>query len=117
MNKLFVILLILLAISCRSKPDPEISYIDMDLRIVLINSQSILSQNKFHKPQLCNIVLFETLTTDPKLYFEYNNCDIDFRSILINTKWLYNHCPGDTVHFNYIKKSRFFTIKPELIPK
>jgi hypothetical protein len=93
-------------------------YTDIDLRIVLINSESSLSNDKFHKPQLCNTVLFETLT-EPKLYWEFNTCsnDYDLYKIAIDTKWLYNHKPGDIVHFDYLKKYRFFTIDEEHRPK
>ena len=92
-------------------------YRNIDLRIVTINSESSLSNDKFHKPQLCNTVLFETVN-EPKLYWEFNTCEnYDHRKIRINTKWLYNHRTGDVVHFDYLRKDNFFTIDDEHRPK
>ncbi len=120
MKNLLLMLIVLLAFSCGGEKqlDPKKWYTNIDLRIVLINSESSLSNDKFHKPQLCNTVLFETLT-EPKLYWEFNTCSDDYRlnGIKIDTKWLYNHKPGDIVHLDYIKKYRFFTIDEEHRPK
>ena len=33
------------------------------------------------------------------------------RGIHINTEWLYNHQEGDIVHFDYLRKDKFFEIK------
>ena len=124
MKKLFMLLIMIsLFVSCGHdiKTDNRF-YTNIDLRIVLINSESSLSDDKFHKPQLCNTVLFETLT-EPKLYREFNTCNLPYNSfngkqaIHFNTKWLYNHKAGDIVHFDYLRKDCFFTIDEEHRPK
>lgn len=89
-------------------------YRNIDLRITLMNSESSLSNDKFHNPQLCNTILFETLT-EPKLYWEFNTCNrYSHQKININTQWLYNHKPGDIVHFDYLRKDNFFTISERM---
>lgn len=110
MKKLFMLIVIVFACSCGTKNErnPDKFYNNIDLKIVLINSESSLSNDKFHNPQLCNTVLFETLN-EPKLYMEINTCKLAY-TIKIDTKWLYNHKPGDIVHFDYLRKDRFFTI-------
>lgn len=83
---------------------------NINMRIVKINSDCSLTDDKFHNPQLCNTILFETIKGE-KLYREINTCNLNLSSdIHIDTKWLYNHRVGDTVHFDYLKKSEFFKI-------
>lgn len=98
---------VLCAFSCERKGDNY--YSDLQVRIVSINGDCSLTADKFHKPQLCNVVLFETLT-EPTRFMEINTCN-NTSLIHIDTPWLYNHQPGDTVHFDYILKSRFFEIR------
>lgn len=89
---------------------------NINLRLVKINSDCSLTNDKFRQPQLCNTILLETLT-EPKLYKEINTCDYQaMRNIHINNQWLYNHRIGDTIHFDYILKRSLFTIKKELQP-
>lgn len=59
-------------------------YQNIDLRIVSINSDCSLSDDKFHKPQLCNTILLETIN-EPHLYCEINTCD-KTRGIHIDTE-------------------------------
>ena len=89
---------------------------NVDMRIVSINGEQSISDDKFRTPQYINVILFETIK-EPKLYREiqyisdYNQYQyIDYTDIHINTEWLYNHQPGDTVHFDYLLKDRFFKI-------
>ncbi len=85
-------------------------YSDINLRIVNFNSDCSLSDDKLRNPQLCNAILFETIE-GKKLYMEINTCKNMTRDMHIDTKWLYNHRVGDTVHFDYLLKERFFTIE------
>lgn len=83
---------------------------DIDMRIAQINYESKLTDDKFQKPQLCNVILFETIEGE-KLYREINTCSRDFGSFeKINNEWIYNHQVGDTVHFDYLRADRFFKI-------
>ena len=94
------------------KYDARTHYYNINLRIVKINSDCSITNDKFHNPQLCNTILFETLEK-PKLYMEINTCKLQYELSYanINTEWLYNHQPGDTVYFDCLTKSLFFTIK------
>lgn len=109
-----LILIISFGVHNKRKKYPDLIYTNIDLRIVAINSDCSLSDDKFHKPQLCNTVLFETIK-EPHLYCEINTCDLPLSNgrptIHINTAWLYNHQKGDIVHFDYLHKDRFFEIK------
>jgi len=111
MKKIALFITMVLVLSCNSNKIDERFYYNLDLRIALMNSESSLSNDKFHNPQLCNTILFETVTGE-KLYWEYNTCanQYNHRRIKIDTKWLYNHKPGDIVHFDYVRKDNFFTI-------
>lgn len=106
-----VIICIYLLFSCGNKKSDELIY-DIKLKIVSINSDGdYITQDKFHTPKTCNIVLFETIG-DNKMYCELNTCRLDFTEIRITTEWLYNHRAGDIVHFDYLRKDRFFKINP-----
>lgn len=105
--------IILLILFGGDKVSPKTHVYNVDMVIVQMNFESKLTDDKFHKPQLCNAILFETVKVydGNKLYREINTCNIDvFSDIHIDTKWLYNHQIGDTVHFDYLLKSEFFTI-------
>lgn len=115
MKKLFLLLMVVfLFFSCgKDKKSDELFY-NLDLKIVSINGDTEITNDKFHKPQKCSYILFETMG-DNKKYCELNTCDLDgcrcgYVKIHIDTAWLYNHCVGDIVHFDYLRKDRFFTI-------
>ncbi len=82
------------------------------MRIVKINSDCSFTNDKFHNPQLCNIILFESVKyiNGKKIYREINTCTDITSTMHIDTKWLYNHKVGDTVHFDFLLKSKIFTI-------
>jgi hypothetical protein len=107
MKKIIAIIGIMFLVSCGH--NYETHYYDINLRIVSFNSDCSLTDDKFKTPQLCNTVLFETLDKRPKQYLLINTCTMS-SEILIDTKWLYNHRVGDTVHFDYLMKTKFFTI-------
>lgn len=124
-NTLSLLLLLFIFVSCHTfsnpKDKPDEYLIDVNLRIASINSDCSLTQDKFHKPQLCNTILFETLS-EPHLYRELNTCTVGdpgsskgnprlWLHTNITPEWLYNHRVGDTVHFDYLLKAEFFTIK------
>lgn len=111
LSKILVLILITVSlISCQKKEHYRVS--NVSTRIVKMDYDCSLSDDKFHKPQLCNAILFETLYSYKGMHFyvELNTCTLP-RYIYIDTKWLYNHKKGDIIHFDYLLKSRFFTIK------
>jgi hypothetical protein len=93
----------------KDKQNKDRFYYNIQLKVVTINSESSLSLDKFKTPQLCNSILFETVS-EPKQYMVINTCNMS-RFIKIDTEWLYNHKNGDVVNFKYLLKSNFFTIK------
>lgn len=115
MRNLLLFAIVLIICSCaKNERNVDKLYYDIDLKIILINSESILTEDKYHIPQLCNLVLFETLT-EPKLYMELNTYNLS-RHIKMDTKWFYNHKPGDIIHFEYLSKNRFFEIDKDRRP-
>ena len=112
MKKILILFLLLIGlINCKHKISEDKYAINVDMRIAAINYDCSLTNDKFRTPQLCNTILFETIK-GPKLYREINTCKMyNLRDIHINNVWIYNHIVGDTVHFDYLLKSRFFEIK------
>ena len=87
-------------VSCASHKS-ELVY-DINMRIVDIDKAS--------SSQLSSTILLETISGE-KLYREISSREGHFR---IDTEWLYNHKSGDIVHFDYLRKSKFFRIKNRL---
>lgn len=122
MNKLIMVLLAIFLLGCDPAVSTKTHEMNMDMRIVRMSSDSSLSQDKFHNPQLCTAVLLETVE-EPIRYAELNNCN-NWRESessldrIINTpEWLYNHKAGDIVHLNYIRKEKLFYIDPAYRPQ
>jgi len=92
-------------------------YENIDAIIVSINANTEgFSQDKFHTPMLCNKVLFKKI--DEPLYVSHTTCNnYSGDDILLNDQWIYNHRVGDTVHFDAIKKHRFFKIADKYVPQ
>lgn len=107
----FIFIITLSDIFCNIKPKPDLFYRNINLRITGFNSECSISNDKFRISQLCNTILFETIN-NPKLYMEINTCNLEQNSTIhIDTKWFYNHQIGDIIHFDYLLKNHFFTIK------
>lgn len=86
-------------------------YNNVDAIILSINSnEQTLSRDKFRSPQLCNTALVKLIGYENQ-HTVLKGCDNPtWGGIQINDRWIYNHSVGDTVHFDFIKKSRFFPI-------
>ena len=82
----------------RSKPDSNIHYINMDCVIV----EKIPSVGSFGK-RTSKAFLIRGLK-DTTLYSEY----VDLYRYDMTDSLYYSSKVGDTLHFDYIKKSRFF---------
>lgn len=91
-------------------------YTNIDAIVVSINGNTQgFSHDKFNKPMLCNKVLFKKI--NEPLYASLTTCNNYSPNILLDDRWVYNHRVGDTVHFDAIKKHRFFKIADKYIPK
>jgi hypothetical protein len=97
--------------SCSKNHNNERLYYNVGLIIVSIDNDCSISDDKFKNPRLCHSVLFKTIDGSD-LYTEFTTCDSPMK-VGINTEWIYNHKPGDIVHFDYVLKSRFFKINKD----
>lgn len=103
---LFSLFVAITMFGCGKKHHNELFY-DYDCKVVLMNGEGIIPMGKFHTLTPVKTVLFQSIA-DTTLFCEmYSNQDR-----MVNNEWFYNHRVGDTAHFEYIRKSRFFTIKP-----
>lgn len=84
-------------------------YWNVTCTIVEYSSESKLSDDKFHKPQLCKAWLVR-LTSDTTKYAELSQCSYHNR-INLSDSVFFQKKIGDTLHFEIINKSRFFTLK------
>ena len=82
----------------KSKPDPDIHYINMDCVIV----EKIPSVGSFSK-RTSKAFLIRGLE-DTTLYSEY----VDLYRYDMSDSLYYSSKVGDTLHFDYIRKNRFF---------
>ena len=81
----------------KSKPDPDIHYINIDC-IIVEKISSVGSGRLTSKAFLIRG------TKDTTLYSEY----VDLYRYTMTDSLYYSSEVGDTLHFDYIKKSRFF---------
>ena len=113
MKKIMLLLIAIICISCNNthKSNPAKFVENIDMKIILM-SYELSSTDKFHNTQTCNMIIFETLT-EPKLYRYIiinelpKNLITGKNLIHIDNMWIYNHKVGDTVHFDYLLKSKF----------
>lgn len=79
--------------------------------IIFETNYDVLSftTGKSKQPQLCNSVLFKTISGKKSgQYFKLNSCN---GSSFLTDSWVYNHQKNDTVKFEYLSEKRFFEIK------
>lgn len=113
--KYLILFLSIYIVSCERLSDSLV--FDMNAEIISMNgNQQTFTQDKFHVPTTCNIILIKALNTNVKnRYAELNSCNIratyPIVEIYLTPRWMYNHNVGDTIHFKYIDSNRFFTIK------
>ena len=80
MKKILLFLITIICVSCSGhKSNPAKFAENIDMKITSMNYNSSLTDDKFHTPQLCNIILFETLS-EPILYREFNTCSYEIIS-------------------------------------
>lgn len=106
---LFMILIfigIVLFIPVRKKTNDNKIYRNESLVIVGTNEGTEITQNKFHKPISVKTWLVRRVT-DTTQFAELSSHD---RGFAITTDLWYNKKMGDTLHFDYILRRRFFTI-------
>lgn len=94
-----IIFLILLLVSCVNKPhaDGKIHFVNVDC-VIVEKMPMVPAGNHGSKAFLIRS------TKDTNMYCEF----IDLNNYYMDDSIYYKYNVGDTLHFNYIKKSRFF---------
>ncbi len=115
-NVLLIALLFVGLYSCEKGPSKEYTFYNKNGTIVSMDAgsqQERVSSGKSTriKTSACMVALIRD-NADTTQYFELSTCDVD-KPVLVERKWFYNHHEGDTVHFDYIRKDRYFTITPK----
>ena len=80
------------------------------------NEDAMVQNGKYKAPALGNTALFKN--TSNNMYFTFTACGncIEYDghycyAVNLNDAWVYGHLVGDTVNFEYVNRSRYFTIK------
>ena len=92
---------------CCTKPNEAQHYLNIDLRIRAFYQTTVMRYK--NRTTTANAILLETLTI-PKMYVQITDHDHS-PHIHIGSLWLKIHSVGDTVHFDFIGKYRFFEVK------
>lgn len=92
--------LMLLLLCCKSEPLEELYY-NTNYKIVSIQGAENWRDGRFSGTSKCWLI---QSTTDTTLHTEYN---------AITDSMFYNHKVGDIIHFDYIRKDRFFHVVPK----
>lgn len=107
MKKIILILSVFL-FSCSNSPDKknnEKFYYDLDCKIIKMESNN------------CKVIFIQNMQ-DETMYTELKRCDDEDDcscvKIDLSDKNFYSHKVGDMLHFDYIKKSRFFQLDQKL---
>lgn len=115
MKKLVLVIALFSFLSgCRSHDDELVR--NFEMKIAQINYSNEMSGGKQSHLIGCNEILFETLN-EPKRYVTIGTCDWIPYMEMRKPHWIYNHKVGDKVHFDYLRRDRFFDIREDLQPK
>lgn len=100
-----MVLAVAMSTSCADDPkaDPNIHYINMNC-VIVSGDQDIT--NAKHPARFKYFLIRDT--KDTTLYTEYTTINCKTCSYSMSDEFYYNHKRGDTLHFDYILKSRFF---------
>lgn len=109
MKKLILLLTITILISCKPKITSEDFYINTKCVIIKTNEGQGFSNDKYHNPVVVKTWLIKSLDDTTKYRELYSN-SYPYSMRITNEMW-YNHKIGDTLHYDYLSKSEFFTIK------
>jgi hypothetical protein len=96
-------------VSCSEpKPDTKVHYINEHFIIRQSNESQGTTPDKFHKPMSVGIWLIESVE-HPGNFTHMNT--YNYGPLQISNSMWYSHGIGDTLHFDYIRKDRFFKIE------
>lgn len=112
---ILIISAMLIINAVRQQVMPDDMFRNRKGKIVKLYTSDGKTQGKFSHMVSCKAVLIQDLI-DTTLYVELTTCDYnpvrnsDGRGVAITNEWFYNHYEGDTVHFDFISKDRYFHI-------
>lgn len=93
-------------------------YYDLDIPIVKKGFKLALSNKNNKYLEIVPYVIIQIPETNRYLIFDSGFKNYSQSKINITIEWFNNIKEGDTVHFDYIKKERFFEIKdPDFLEK
>lgn len=100
-----ILFLALILISCGDKltPNKKFHYIDIDCQIVSFSQETNVRGKRAY---IDKVVLIRNMS-DTTLYAELSQDDEHFR---FSDSQYYSWKIGDTLHFDWIRKERFFSI-------
>ncbi len=109
-NKIITLLLIFILIGCNKKSNiiPETHYINIDVVIVNSNRSDGFTTEKYPKPTIIKQWLVKLLV-DTTMFREISSNEECYPLSISDEMW-YNHKIGDTLHYDYLIKSKFFKI-------
>lgn len=108
----FLIFIFIFGIRARNKLVESEKMFDVYAVIVEMNGQDIAYVGKNHIPTNTNTVLFKVVRDGyPNAHFKLTQHDWSLGMDVLTDPWMYNHRVGDTVHFDFISRKRFFNIE------
>jgi hypothetical protein len=104
MKRWLILITITLSLSHCVRKDHS-SELQKDFDAVIVGMNGSDAYISYRSPVRLKSVVFKVLDKD--LYLEMDS-ETDVK--IITKQWFYNHRTGDTVHFDYVRKDRFFQI-------
>lgn len=116
MKRTLFLLLILVTLGfygCRKDHTNEFYFNRKGVIVAMNGNDETFTQDKFKTPVTCALVLIRD-AADTTMFMQLSSCYTrSSYKRLIDSEWYYNHEIGDSVHFDYIRKDRYFHIYPK----
>ncbi len=108
-NVILSMLAIALMASCGEGGRSESMHYDLKCRLVSTNEDQGFSHDKYRRPVACRLWLVQSLE-DTTMFAEIKDCE-GYMDIDITDELWYNKKIGDTLHYDRIRRDRFFKLK------
>ena len=112
-SRVLVVFLVLVLYGCRTQKADTYLYNNFDAEIYDLNgSANAFTPDKSHSATVINIATFRILDPRyPNAFFRLRGDDYAGPGCRILTdSFVYNHKPGDTVHFDFVGEHRVFHV-------
>jgi len=125
MKYLIITILSLMFMACGNTTIGTSTDVNVTAVIVKINQNedAMIQSGKTTSPALCNTALFKNTANNMHFTFtacgnhltdsdgSYIDCSGGCHNVNLNDAWVYGHNIGDTVHFTYVNRLRYFVVK------